>query len=495
MFSKIKPKGFTRIASSLTAFALTFALLTGFIYAKPFEANAQQGGSPVITGVSGTSASINRAIINFNGTGYSVNANKSITLYFETGATYTHTTTAAVAYSASANSYTINHTGIAPPSYALQRPPQFVYASVVAVYIEPGFFADASGNPLDSLGTAPYVIPTVQGPINVNYGPITVDIIFASGTSGFGTTPGEVITIWDTSGNVYTYTNSSLPMNVEYNARHRSFIISVPDIRPLIFYPAQNETYSMYIPPNFFVDVNGNGLGSFGTTPYVPPTNPPVVQPQVQGPPNFDYNQGTGEVVIGFAPGTNGFGVNAGETVTIYDSAGNASTFTPSATPYSSGANSIVAPATAFSPAFAFNPSETYTVYISPGLLTNSTGATLGNLGSTPYTPPTNPPTNPPTTPTVVTDNYYQRHYDTWLNVFTAINEMPNGGTMRLTVPTSIDHVQHFVLDALVGTNKTLIIERGGWTYTISGRNMRDIVPGHNQLFVGNLDAFVTART
>jgi len=490
MFSKSKPTSFMRIASSLTAFALTFALLTGFIYAKPFEANAQQGGSPVITGVANVTYQTNGndgAIINFNGTGYAVNAGKTVTYYLANGTTCTYTSSSSIAYNASVNSFTVSPSTVSPSN-------NFFNNLAVAVYIEPGFFADASGNPLDNLGTSPYVFPTVQGPIDILYDPIIVEIRFAAGTFGFGTTPGEVITIWDTSGNVYTYTHittNTHPINVEYNALDRNFVISVPTIRPLIFYPAQNETYSMYIPPNFFVDVNGNGLGSFGTTPYVPPTNPPVVQPQVQGPPSFGYNQGTGEVVIGFAPGTNGFGVNAGETVTIYDSAGNASTFTPPATPYSSGANSIVAPATAFSPVFAFNPSETYTVYISPGLLTGSTGATLGNLGSTPYTPPTNPPTNPP----VVTDNYYQHHYDTWLNVFTAINEMPNGGTMRLTVPTSIDHVQHFVLDALVGTNKTLIIERGGWTYTISGRNMRDIVPGHNQLFVGNLDAFVTART
>lgn len=62
---------------------------------------------------------------------------------------------------------------------------------------------------------------------------------------------------------------------------------------------------------------------------------------------------------------------------------------------------------------------------------------------------------------------------------------LPNNG--RLTVDASgynIDHVQHFVFDALNGTNRTLTFTFDDGTYVISGRNLGKIALGNNYTFV-----------
>lgn len=93
--------------------------------------------------------------------------------------------------------------------------------------------------------------------------------------------------------------------------------------------------------------------------------------------------------------------------------------------------------------------------------------------------------------PAATGDDYYDRHYNFWNPVHAQLTAMDNNGT--LTVDTSghnLDHVQHFVFDALEGTNRTLIIHHEGETYRINGQNLGGIALGHNHLFYGNLDAY-----
>ena len=89
------------------------------------------------------------------------------------------------------------------------------------------------------------------------------------------------------------------------------------------------------------------------------------------------------------------------------------------------------------------------------------------------------------------TDDYCERHYETWVDVLSDVEAIPDNGTYTINMPIEIDHIQHFVFDALAGTNKTLIVIRDGITYRINGRNIPESMLGHNQLFVGNLECFI----
>ena len=105
------------------------------------------------------------------------------------------------------------------------------------------------------------------------------------------------------------------------------------------------------------------------------------------------------------------------------------------------------------------------------------------------------PPT--PTPAPTVNSNYYESHYDFWLDVQRQLAALPKGGTLTVQAGIEIDHIMHFVFDSLVGTTKTLVVKRDGLTYRIKGApeaadgTMRGIMLGHNQLFFGNLDGFV----
>lgn len=105
----------------------------------------------------------------------------------------------------------------------------------------------------------------------------------------------------------------------------------------------------------------------------------------------------------------------------------------------------------------------------------------IGDVETTP------PDTDPPATLTPIStgDDYYDRHYNYWITVYNQLILLPNNG--RLTVDASgynIDHVQHFVFDALNGTNRTLTFTFDDGTYVISGRNLGKIALGNNYTFV-----------
>lgn len=88
-------------------------------------------------------------------------------------------------------------------------------------------------------------------------------------------------------------------------------------------------------------------------------------------------------------------------------------------------------------------------------------------------------------------DNYYDRHYSFWNPVHQQLSLLPDNGTFTVnTEGYGLDHIQHFVFDALVGTNRTLVVQHQGETYVISGNNLGGIALGHNHLFYGNLDAY-----
>ncbi|MDL2219391.1 hypothetical protein LJC04_03515, partial [Ruminococcaceae bacterium OttesenSCG-928-O06] len=95
------------------------------------------------------------------------------------------------------------------------------------------------------------------------------------------------------------------------------------------------------------------------------------------------------------------------------------------------------------------------------------------------------------------TGAYYERHYNYWLSVFVQLNALGNNGTLTVdTTGQDLDHIQHFVFDALAGTGRTLVVKHQGATYTIRGAaesadhlRMGSILLGHNHSFA-ILDAY-----
>ncbi|MFV0351479.1 MAG: hypothetical protein ACK5JF_04100 [Oscillospiraceae bacterium] len=107
-------------------------------------------------------------------------------------------------------------------------------------------------------------------------------------------------------------------------------------------------------------------------------------------------------------------------------------------------------------------------------------------IGIVPDQPPTPSPTPTPVLNPISTgDDYYDRHYNYWITVYNQLVALPNNG--KLTVDASgynLDHVQHFVFDALNGTNRTLTFTFADGTYVITGKNLGKIALGNNYTFV-----------
>ncbi|MDL2220002.1 hypothetical protein LJC04_06740 [Ruminococcaceae bacterium OttesenSCG-928-O06] len=98
---------------------------------------------------------------------------------------------------------------------------------------------------------------------------------------------------------------------------------------------------------------------------------------------------------------------------------------------------------------------------------------------------------SPSPAPDMVIDDYYQRHYDFWVCVLGQLDALDNSGTVTVdTAGQNLDHIQHFVFDALKNTSRILTVKHQGQTYVIQGQKesadflwMGEIALGHNHAF------------
>ncbi|MFV0351480.1 MAG: hypothetical protein ACK5JF_04105 [Oscillospiraceae bacterium] len=190
-----------------------------------------------------------------------------------------------------------------------------------------------------------------------------------------------------------------------------------------------------------------------------------------------------------------GFGISGGK-IDVYDGTTHY-IWNSRADYYDGNINSTHAWIDALTPAdLKYDRTKTYTITIPAGHFLDDVGAPYSwNIGPVIVTAQNNvitnivynyvAPTPPaPLNPISTGDDYYDRHYNYWITVYNQLVALPNNG--KLTVDASgynIDHVQHFVFDALAGTSRTLTFTFADGTYVIKGKNMKSIALGHNHTF------------
>lgn len=99
--------------------------------------------------------------------------------------------------------------------------------------------------------------------------------------------------------------------------------------------------------------------------------------------------------------------------------------------------------------------------------------------------------TEPTPAPDAGTDEYWLRHYDFWLPVHAQLTALGNTGNVTVdTAGHSIDHIQHFVFDALNNTSRTLTVKHQGATYVIRGQKESDDHLWMGKIALANNHAF-----